>query len=67
MAETVRGKVTRNKKYLVSGYAVNGSGLTHGERVTVNARDRDNAISLASAKVQCKGLSHFRALKVLCF
>jgi hypothetical protein len=44
MANIFRGKVTRNKTYLVSGYAVTPKGHTRSAEATVEALNRDEAI-----------------------
>ncbi|EPY4367124.1 TPA: hypothetical protein ACF3HT_002720 [Klebsiella quasipneumoniae subsp. similipneumoniae] len=65
MANIFRGKVTRNKTYLVSGYAVTPKGHTRSAEATVEALNRDEAIILATAQLRWEGLTHFKALKVL--
>lgn len=65
MANIFRGKVTRNKTYLVSGYAVTPKGHTRSAEATVEALNRDEAITLATAQLRWEGLTHFKALKVL--
>ena len=65
MANIFRGKVTRNKSYQVSGYAVTRKGYTRSAQVTVEALNRDDAIIRATAQLRWEGLTHFKALKVL--
>lgn len=65
MADIFRGKIKRNKSYQVSGYAATRKGLTRSAQVTVEALNRDDAISWATAQLRCEGLTHFKALKVL--
>ncbi|HAW1738423.1 TPA: hypothetical protein JLN31_001132 [Escherichia coli] len=65
MADNFRGKVTRNKTYLVSGYAVTPKGHTRSAEATVEALNRDEAIILATAQLRWEGLKHFKALRVL--
>ncbi|HHJ4499676.1 hypothetical protein RZO85_06105 [Raoultella ornithinolytica] len=52
MADIFRGKVTRNKTYLVSGYAVTPKGHTRSAEATVEALNRDEAIILATAQLR---------------
>ena len=65
MADIFRGKVTRNKTFVVSGYAVTRKGLTRSAQVTIEALNRDDAIIRATAQLRWEGLTHFKALKVL--
>ncbi len=65
MADIFRGKITRNKSYQVSGYAVAHNGYTRGAQVCVDALNRDDAIIRAAAQLRREGLTHFKALKVL--
>ncbi|MFW0223644.1 hypothetical protein ACN0Z1_21215 [Klebsiella pneumoniae] len=65
MANIFRGKVTRNKTYLVSGYAVTPKGYTRSAEVIVEALNRDEAIIRASTQLRWERLTHFKALKVL--
>lgn len=65
MADIFRGKVTRNKTFVVSGYALTSKGYTRSAQVTVEALNRDDAITRATAQLRWEGLSHFKALKVL--
>ncbi|TLV15168.1 hypothetical protein FE839_14980 [Klebsiella indica] len=65
MANIFCGKVTRNKTYLVSGYAVTRKGYTRSAQVTVEALSRDDAIIRATAQLCWEGLKYFKALRVL--
>lgn len=65
MAEIFCGKITRNKTFLVSGYAVTPKGYTRNAQATVEALNRDEAIIRAAAQLRWEGLTHFKALKVL--
>lgn len=65
MANIFRGKATRNKTYLVSGYAVTPKGYTRSAEATVEALNRDEAVMRAAAKLRWGGLTLFKALKVL--
>lgn len=65
MADISRGKITRNKTFLVSGYAVTPKGYTRSAQATVDALNRDEAIIRAGAQLRSEGLTHFKALKVL--
>lgn len=65
MADIFRGKVTRNKTFVVSGYAVTRKGYTCSAQVTVEALNRDDAIIRATAQLRWEGLTHFKVLKVL--
>lgn len=65
MANIFCGKVTRNKTYLVSGYAVTRKGYTRSAQVTVEALSRDDAIIRATAQLRWEGLKYFKALRVL--
>lgn len=65
MANIFRGKVTRKKTYLVSGYALTPKGYTRSAEATVDALNCDEAIVLAAAQLRWEGLKHFKVLKVL--
>ncbi|ELE1782562.1 hypothetical protein RDD34_000945 [Salmonella enterica] len=65
MADIFRGKVTRNKTFVVSGYAVTRKGYTRSAQARVEALNRDDAIIRATAQLRWEGLTHFKALKVL--
>ncbi|MGC0220338.1 hypothetical protein [Enterobacter cloacae complex sp. 2025EL-00065] len=65
MADIFRGKVTRNKTFVVSGYAVTRKGYTRSAQARVEALNRDDAIIRATAQLRREGLTHFKALKVL--
>ena len=65
MADIFRGKVTRNKTFVVSGYAVTEKGYTRSAQARVEALNRDDAIIRATAQLRWEGLTHFKALKVL--
>ncbi|EAP4848539.1 hypothetical protein IHA60_004377 [Salmonella enterica] len=65
MANIFRGKVTGNKSWQVSGYAVTRKGYTRSAQVTVEALNRNDAIIRATAQLRWEGLTHFKALKVL--
>ena len=65
MADIFRGKVTRNKTFVVSGYAVTRKGYTRSAQARVEALNRDDAIIRATAQLRWEGLTYFKALKVL--
>ncbi|QLH62053.1 hypothetical protein [Serratia symbiotica] len=65
MADIFCGKVTRNKTFLVSGYAVTPKGYTRSAEATVEALNREDAIIRAAAQLRWEGLTYFKALKVL--
>ncbi|HFW4795250.1 TPA: hypothetical protein ACIBS5_000525 [Salmonella enterica subsp. diarizonae serovar 60-67:z35:-] len=52
------------KRFLVTGYAVNKRGLTKHAETTVTAADQKEAITRAAADLRWQGLTYFKALKV---
>ncbi|HGB1938639.1 TPA: hypothetical protein ACIUHN_004047 [Salmonella enterica subsp. diarizonae serovar 50:k:z35] len=52
------------KRFFVTGYAVNKRGLTKHAEATVAAANQKEAITRAAADLRWQGLTYFKALRV---